>query len=841
MEFLDQLQNPPREFTAIPFWFLNGDLTAEELRRQLADFAAHGIYGVVLHPRMGLSPDITYLGERYFAHIRTAVEAAAALDMKIVLYDEGMYPSGSACGLVVKDHPELASEGITLTQTVLPGDELLAQTESGALVVRKSGGTMRGLHWGEDDGEANAPKTADILNPAAVSRFIELTHEAYYRELKEYFGAAIIGFFTDEPSILGRNVSGMLPWTHGFAEIFRRAGGNAANLAALFNGRENDDTRLYHKLLLQREGEVYYGTLSRWCKAHGIGLMGHPHQSDDIEVEKYFAVPGQDLVLRWLAPEKDGLAGIDSTMAKCSADAARLMHRRRNSNECFGACNKDDNPWQLSGGDIKWYTDWLAVRGVNLFIPHAFYYSICGKRKDERPPDVGPHSIWWAHYEAWSTYWRRLSWLMTDIDLHAETAVLCRNRDLCPDTVRPLFERQIGFQYIPESCFPACTVEDGALCLHGHRYTAVLGDKALFPDAAHPEVSALEPDCRCDPPQPMLRCAYFNKEGRACWLLVNEGNTPIKTRLTLPVDAPLCRYDLWSGQPCACPAERTAKGACLPPEFGADDPRRHRHIERFRTPPVGRVRRDEQFAGDGRGRGVRNAAPLVAHDDDPRLRERCPVDVLPLQESPAHRQPGVRGSAQEPSQVGVVHPHAEYGAHRGLHDLGVETVGRRLGADHVADAEPVGQPDDRPQIARVLHVVERQHQRSAQLCGIESAAGDLDEGQRVGRGFQQREPFHLFRRDRRDVLACENAVERIDAADAERRGAQFADEFPAFGDEKPLVGAGAFVRQRADESDVGFGQHLKGRFSIVKVRPSSARSLAGKSVRASSSSGASSL
>lgn len=569
MKFLAQLQNPPKEFTAIPFWFLNGDLTDAELRRQLADFAAHGIYGVVLHPRMGLSPDITYLGERYFAHIRTAVQTAAALDMKIVLYDEGMYPSGSACGLVVKDHPELASEGLALVETVLHGDEVLAETANGALVVRKSGGTMRGLHWGEDDGEKNAPKTADILNPAAVSRFMELTHEAYYRELKAYFGTTIIGFFTDEPSILGRNVSGMFPWTHGFAEIFRRAGGKAANLAALFEGRENDDTRLYHKLLLQREGEVYYGTLSRWCKAHGIGLMGHPHQSDDIEVEKYFAVPGQDLVLRWLAPEKDGLAGMDSTMGKCSADAARLMHRRRNSNECFGACNKDDNPWQLSGGDIKWYTDWLAVRGVNLFIPHAFYYSIRGKRKDERPPDVGPHSIWWAHYEAWSTYWRRLSWLMTDIDLHAEVAVLCRNRDLCPDTVRPLFERQIGFQYIPESYFPACTVEYGALWLHGHRYTAVLGDKALFPDAAHPEVSALEPDCCCDPPQPMLRCASFNKEGRACWLLVNEGNAPIKTRLTLPVDAPLCRYDLWNGQPCACPAERTAKGACLPLELPA--------------------------------------------------------------------------------------------------------------------------------------------------------------------------------------------------------------------------------------------------------------------------------
>ena len=40
MKFLAQLQNPPREFTAIPFWFLNGELTAEELRRQIAELTA---------------------------------------------------------------------------------------------------------------------------------------------------------------------------------------------------------------------------------------------------------------------------------------------------------------------------------------------------------------------------------------------------------------------------------------------------------------------------------------------------------------------------------------------------------------------------------------------------------------------------------------------------------------------------------------------------------------------------------------------------------------------------------------------------------------------------------
>ena len=94
-----------------------------------------------------------------------------------------------------------------------------------------------------------------------------------------------------------------------------------------------------------------------------------------------------------------------------------------------------------------------------------------------------------------------------------------------------------------------------------------------------------------------------------------------------------------------------------------------------------------------------------------------------------------------------MHPHAEYGAHRGLHDLGVETVGRGLRADDVRDAEPVGQPDDRAQIARVLHVVERQRQPSRESPHIQSVMRYFDQRQRVGGCFQQRQPLHLLRAD----------------------------------------------------------------------------------------------
>ncbi|MBQ8136124.1 MAG: hypothetical protein IJ174_01700, partial [Clostridia bacterium] len=303
---LSSLDHPSREYTPIPFWFLNGDLKHREIRRQLQDFCDHGVYGVVLHPRMGLSKRVGYLSPLFFRYLRTAIETAAELDMKIVLYDEGMYPSGSASGQVVQGHPEWASRGIALVEQPRADDQILIQTKQGYLVERFSHGTIRGIHYGEDDGEPNAPRSADILNPDAVQCFLELTHDAYYREFAPYFGNVILGFFTDEPSILGRNVHKMHPWTLGFAEVFQKAGGDLSGLTGLFTGAENADTALYRKLILQRESEVYYAALSHWCEQHRIALMGHPHQSDDIEVEAYFHVPGQDLVFRWVAPEKGG-------------------------------------------------------------------------------------------------------------------------------------------------------------------------------------------------------------------------------------------------------------------------------------------------------------------------------------------------------------------------------------------------------------------------------------------------------------------------------------------------------------------------------------------------------
>ena len=112
----EKLRKPDREYTAFPFWFFNGDFTDEEIIRQIRDFRDKGIYGFVLHPRMGIPESIPYLSDAFMHYVKTAVETAHEEGMQVVLYDEGMYPSGSAHGMIAAADPALASVGLTLEE-----------------------------------------------------------------------------------------------------------------------------------------------------------------------------------------------------------------------------------------------------------------------------------------------------------------------------------------------------------------------------------------------------------------------------------------------------------------------------------------------------------------------------------------------------------------------------------------------------------------------------------------------------------------------------------------------------------------------------------------------------
>ena len=78
---LREFQDPSAEYRSAPLWVWNDRMTREQIDEQLADFKAHGIGGVFIHPRPGLITP--YLSEEWFSLCRYAVDVGKKLGMKI--------------------------------------------------------------------------------------------------------------------------------------------------------------------------------------------------------------------------------------------------------------------------------------------------------------------------------------------------------------------------------------------------------------------------------------------------------------------------------------------------------------------------------------------------------------------------------------------------------------------------------------------------------------------------------------------------------------------------------------------------------------------------------------
>jgi hypothetical protein len=350
--------NPPHEFSVMPFWFWNDTLKDEEIILQIADFEAHGVYGFVIHPRIGLPDNVKWLSREMIHSMEVAISEASRRKMYVVLYDEGMYPSGSSSGQVVARNPAHAARGLAKIDlkageepTLAEGTKLITIVNRPdgtrvAIIEQPSNGNIRGLHYIGEGGtklQEESPAAGDILNPEAVSSFIELVYDKYANEFGKYFGTTISGIFTDEPSPLGRSSArGVIPGNASILPQIKSILGYdiAPFLADLWYNDTPDSKQHrndYNRAVNICLEENYYKRLGTWCKDHGISLMGHPAGSTDIGAERYFQIPGQDLVWRYVEPGPKALEGQHSTMAKCASSAMLHLGLRRNANELYGA------------------------------------------------------------------------------------------------------------------------------------------------------------------------------------------------------------------------------------------------------------------------------------------------------------------------------------------------------------------------------------------------------------------------------------------------------------------------------------------------------------------------
>ncbi len=129
--------NPKTEFYPVPWWAWNGNLEFDEMRRQLDLMREQGVYEFFIFALQGLEhPD--FLSEEWFKYVEFTLDEAEKRSMKVWIYDELNWPSGSAGGYVVRDFPEKREFVFRMSDNALnPGGFVLVDPENLVLLKQR--------------------------------------------------------------------------------------------------------------------------------------------------------------------------------------------------------------------------------------------------------------------------------------------------------------------------------------------------------------------------------------------------------------------------------------------------------------------------------------------------------------------------------------------------------------------------------------------------------------------------------------------------------------------------------------------------------------------------------
>lgn len=241
----------------IPFLGISGAPTEAECRAKVAEIEAIGADSFLLYARSGLQ--VEYMGEEWLQIAEWFCDEAFRRNMKVWIYDEYNWPSGTCKGCVPR--------------------------ENGAWRYRETGVFQReggGWFWQE----AKVPAGwVNVCEPDSVRRFIELTHEVYFQRLSRYFASGtIVGFFTDEPGHpvavafdAGLPIVAFRTWS-GLDDEYRAETGREFRSdveAWLDSGKTGDMPAIYARLLGRRFRTSFFDQIRDWCDAHGVAFTGH--------------------------------------------------------------------------------------------------------------------------------------------------------------------------------------------------------------------------------------------------------------------------------------------------------------------------------------------------------------------------------------------------------------------------------------------------------------------------------------------------------------------------------------------------------------------------------------
>ncbi|HET6486615.1 MAG TPA: glycosyl hydrolase [Spirochaetia bacterium] len=407
-----------------PLQIIHGfDRAAEEgIDRYLTRLVNAGLGGIVTNVSF---KDYLQSPEQWDL-LRRGMAAARRAGLTLWIYDEDGYPSGAAGGLVLDGHPELEALAVACERRtvagparveIAPPDCSLGFTGASVVGADATGGprdvsgnadssgrftldlpagdwtvlyffrkaAYEGTHA---QGNVHASRRyINVLEPRAARRFLDVTHEAYRKELGPDLGGAR-SFFTDEPSLMSSyvwplppNIEGkvriqdplrfhdrhpMVAWSEDFPKRFqaRKRYDILPRLACLFVDAGPDSRKVredYREVVAELFADSYFGVIGDWCREHGVESSGHllveesllwhaAFLGDLFTPARRLSIPGIDM----LDSDPVTILGTEGFMVpKQVSSAAHLEGRSQVMSECSDWAMRNGNrpatPAQIRG------------------------------------------------------------------------------------------------------------------------------------------------------------------------------------------------------------------------------------------------------------------------------------------------------------------------------------------------------------------------------------------------------------------------------------------------------------------------------------------------------------
>ncbi len=509
-------------------WVWNDICTKEIIDAQLIEMQNLDIRAFYILPEpkdfrpdsmpTNLTPD--YFSAEYFELCAYAIEKGKNLGMNCWIYDEGGWPSGSACGKVMKAHPEYARQTLEFYERSFSAGEVYKKTTSDILAtflndkeMIKEGyifseDTVVTEYFAEKESNGNYP---DLLNKEATEYFIKITHEKYSEALKNELSETVTAVFTDEPkapagafnkalaekyeAIYGESILPHLPL------IAERIATTEENVHILHSWYDLCSRMFCEKFLLP---------CKKWANENGIAFTGHLDKDHSplgcmdgggnfnlMRALRCFDIPGIDVIWRQLYPEnkitnKNDMNGYNGFFPRYASSAAAQTGTKLAMSEIFGVAGAG-----ITYDIMRYTVGYQAVRGINIFNPFNFPLGRKGQLLAQELPIFTENQVFCRYLGQFNRYIERLSYVSSLGERVCETGLYypvsdfqggikaeAMSKDF--DTLgRTLEDMLVDFDIVDDDVLQVSEITDeGSMNIGRAKYKhIVIPEGAFIPDA----------------------------------------------------------------------------------------------------------------------------------------------------------------------------------------------------------------------------------------------------------------------------------------------------------------------------------------------------------------------